>query len=289
MKYAIQRCCTTPVVLKQYETSTDALLKHLGVQLVDIKEFNCCGYPLKSIDNKAYMLCSTRNLALAERENLDILTFCNGCFSTLKRVNHYLGEEAPLREEINRALTGDGLRYQGGVRVRHLLEVLYEDLGVDSVRESIVKRFSGLKIATHYGCQILRPREIMQFDNPIAPTIFDHLVQLTGAESIPWSRKLDCCGSPMWGIDDKLSMDLTEKKVRNARNSGADYLCTACPYCQLQFDRVQKILVSERNRVQPLPSILFTQLLGLCLGLDEQALGLEHNELDATGITRYLH
>ena len=288
MKYAIQRCCTTPVVLKQYETSTNAVLKHLGVEFVDIKEFNCCGYPLKNIDNKAHMLCSARNLALAERENLDILTFCNCCFGTLKRVNYYLGEEAPLREDINRALAGDGLKYQGGVRVRHLLEVLYEDIGVDVIRERRMKNFSGLKIATHYGCHILRPREIIQFDNPIAPTIFDHLVQLTGAESIPWSRKLDCCGSAIWGIDDTLSMDLVEKKVSDARRSGADYLCTACPYCQLQFDTVQKILVSERDEVQPVPSILFTQLLGLCLGLDDQALGLEQNTLDVTGITKFL-
>ncbi len=288
MKFALQRCCTTPVFLKQYETSTDAVLKHLGVEFVDIKEFNCCGYPLKNIDSKAYMLCSTRNLALAEREGLDILTFCNCCFSTLKRVNHYLHDEAPLREEINGSLSGEGLQYQGEVRVRHLLEILYEDIGEEIIAEKLVKRFSELKIATHYGCHILRPREIMQFDNPIAPTIFDRLVELTGAESIPWARKLDCCGSAMWGIDDRLSMDLAEKKLTDARRSGADYMCTACPYCQLQFGRTQEMLVSERNGVQPLPAILFTQLLGLCLGLDLQALGLEKNEMNGRDITKFL-
>lgn len=288
MKFALQRCCVTPVFLKQYETATDAVLKHLGVEFVDIKEFNCCGYPLKNIDEKAHMLCSTRNLALAESEGLDILTLCNCCFGALKRVNHHVGEEAPVREELNRALAGDGLEYQGGVRVRHLFEVLYEDIGVDSIREMCVKHFSGLKIATHYGCHILRPKEIMQFDNPISPTIFDDLVELTGAESIPWSRKLDCCGSAIRGIDDKLSLDLAETKITDARQSGADYMCTACPYCQLQFDRTQKMLVSEREEVQPLSAILFTQLLGVCLGLDDQALGLKQNELDATGITEFL-
>lgn len=288
MKFALQRCCTTPVFLKQYETSTNAVLNHLGVEFVDIKEFNCCGYPLKNIDYKAHLLCSTRNLALAEREDLDILTFCNCCFSTLKRVNHHLLEEASLRDEINGSLAGDGLKYQGEIRVRHLLEVLHEDIGIESIAEKLVKNFSGLKIATHYGCHILRPKEIMQFDNPIAPTIFDQLVEMTGAESIPWSRKLNCCGSAMSGIDDKLSMDLAETKITDARSSGADYMCTACPYCQLQFDRTQKMLVSERNEVQPLSAILFTQLLGVCLGLDDQALGLNQNELDATGITEFL-
>jgi heterodisulfide reductase subunit B len=258
------------------------------VEFVDIKEFNCCGYPLKNIDYKAHILCSTRNLALAEREGLDILTFCNCCFSTLKRVNHYLHDEAPLKEEINASLAGDGLEYQGEVRVRHLLEVLYEDIGVDSIRERLVRNFSGLKIATHYGCHILRPKEIMQFDNPIAPTIFDRLVELTGAESIPWAKKLNCCGSAMQGIDDELSMDLAESKITDARQSGANYMCTACPYCQLQFDRTQRLLVAQRNGVQPLPAILFTQLLGLSLGLDDQVLGLQKNELDTTGITKFL-
>ena len=288
MKFAIQRCCTTPELLRQYETSTDAVLKRLGVDCVDIKQFNCCGYPLKNIDYKAQVLCSTRNFALAEREGTNILTFCNCCFSTLRRTNRHLKENAPLMEEINRDLRAEGLEYRGGVEVRHLLQVLYEDIGTEAIRDRKVKSLTGLKIATHYGCHILRPKDIMQFDNPIAPTIFDELVELTGAESIPWARKLDCCGSPMGGIDDELSMDLAQRKISDAREAGADYLCTACPYCHLQFDRVQRILVSKRNGVRPLPAILYTQLLGMCLGIDDQMVGLKGNEVDAMGVMNFL-
>jgi len=288
MRFAIQRCCTTADLLKQYETSTDGILRHLGVDFVDIKQFNCCGYPLKNIDYKAHVLCSARNLALAEREGTNILTFCNCCFGTLKRVNYHLRESASLLEEMNRDLHKEGLEYLGGVEVRHLLQVLHGDIGTEAIQDRMVKSLSGLKVATHYGCHILRPRDIIQFDNPIAPTLFDELVEMTGAKSIPWARKLDCCGSPMGGIDDELSMDLAAKKISAARESGADYLCTACPYCQLQFDRVQRILVSKRNGMQPLPAVLFTQLLGMCLDIGDQMVGLPQNELDALGVAHFL-
>ena len=155
------------------------------------------------------------------------------------------------------------------------------------MKEKITRTFENLTIATHYGCQLLKPRQIIKFDNPATPSIFDELVEITGAKSVSWSTKLQCCGSPMLGINDDLSMDLLEKKVRNARQSGADFLCTACPFCQLQFDKVQKILVSKRNLKQCLPSIPYPQLLGLSMGINAEALKIDKNELDITGITKF--
>ena len=239
IRISLLRCCTTPIFLKQYETSTDAVLKNLGVELIDIKEFNCCGYPLKNINFKAYILASSRNLSLAEKENLDIMTFCNCCYGSMKRVNHLMKEDITLRNEINTTLEKEGLSYGGSIEIKHLLEIFNTDIGIKAIRKKVIKPFKNLKIATHYGCHLLRPTEIVQFDNPAAPSIFDQLVEATGAESIPWQAKLDCCGSPMLGIDDGLSMDLMGKKITDAVASGADYLCTACSYCQLQFDRGQ--------------------------------------------------
>ncbi|MFC1821477.1 CoB--CoM heterodisulfide reductase iron-sulfur subunit B family protein [Thermodesulfobacteriota bacterium] len=288
MKFALQRCCTTPIFLKRYEDSTNAVLGALGVEYVDIKEFNCCGYPLRNVNFKAHVLASARNLSLAEREDLNILTLCNCCFGTLKHINHTLKEDGSLRKEINQALEKEGLSYKGDVETKHLLEIFYNEVGLDQIKEHIVKRFNGLKIATHYGCHILRPRQIIQFDNPVNPTLFDELVELTGAKSVPWPAKLECCGSPMLGVSDDLSMDLTEKKVKDARQSGADYFCVACSYCQLQFDRVQKMALARRNKNSSLPSILYTQLLGLSMGLDRETLGIDQNELDLSGIMEFL-
>ncbi len=279
MQFALFRCCPTSVFAEQYESSTDAVLTKLGVGVVNVPEFNCCGYPLKNYDFKAYLLSSARNLCLAEKRNLNILTLCNCCYGSLKHADHLMKEDPSLREEINDVLQKEGLKYGGGISVRHMLELLYEDIGIDQIKQEIVKTFSGVNIATHYGCHILRPRQIVQFDNPEDPSKFDELVNVTGAESIEWATKVKCCGAPVWGVNDELSMDLTEKKIKDARQSGADYLCVVCAYCYLQFDRVQKVICEKRTDTDYLPAIIYPQLLGLSLGIDPDILGIDRNEL----------
>ena len=288
MEFAIFRCCPTNSLLHQYESSTDALLGKLDVGFVDIKEFNCCGYPLKNFNFKAYLLSSARNLSLSEKRNLNIMTVCNCCYGTLKHVDHIMKEDAAIRKEINDILKKEGLSYGGNVEVKHLLEVLYEDIGTDHIREKLASTFEGLRVAIHYGCHILRPRQIVQFENPGSSVVFDQLVEITGAENISWATQSECCGSPIWGTNDELSMDLTEKKIIDAKQSGADYLCVSCPFCQLQFDKVQKMLLSKRSLKQHLPSILVTQLLGLSLGIDGAVLGIDQNELDMNSIVNFL-
>lgn len=286
--YAIQRCCTTPAFLKQYETSTDAVLEALGVRAVDITEFNCCGYPLKNVNFEAHVLLSARNLALAKKEGLGLMTFCNCCYGTLRHVQHQLGADPSLRAKTNRALKKEGLECPEDIQIKHLVDVLLEEIGIAEIAKRVSKTFQGLKVAVHYGCHLLRPRQIAGFDNPLAPSKLDRVVEITGAESVPWSTKLDCCGSPMWGVDDSLSMDLTATKLKDAVHAGAECLCTACPYCQLQFDKVQKRIQEVRGSNHALPALLFTQLLGLCLGVDASRLGIEENTVDASGIAARL-
>jgi len=287
MNFALLRCCVTSIFLKQYESATNAVLGALGIGLVDIKEFNCCGYPLKNFDLKAYALSSARNLALAEKRQLNILTLCNCCYGTVKHVEHLMKTDSSLNKEINTTLEKEQLTYRGGVEPKHLFQILYHDIGLDTIRQKLVKTYENLKVAVHYGCHLLRPNNVVQFDNPFAPSIFDQLVEITGAKSVPWTAKLECCGSPLWGVNDDLSLDLTQTKLSNARTAGADYLCVICPYCQIQFDRVQRIMHSRRSGASTLPSLVYTQLLGLCLGLDRKSLGLEINELPGTAVDRY--
>jgi heterodisulfide reductase subunit B len=197
-------------------------------------------------------------------------------------------KDEALKDEINATLGKEGLHYEGGTSPKHVLEVLHGDIGMERLRANLRKTFKGLKIAVHYGCHILRPSEIMQFDHPFTPTKFDDLVGITGADSVPWSTKLDCCGSALMGVNNDLSMDLTEKKLRKAKEAGADYLCVSCPYCFTQFDRVQNMILSKRGTEVLLAPILYTQLLGLCLGIKPQDLRLEMNTLPVTGIQRFL-
>lgn len=277
MKYAFFIGCNTPARLPQYERSARAVLARFDVDLVDYREFTCCGYPLRNVDQKAFLLSAAGNLALAERDGLPVLVLCKCGFGTFKEAQYRLKADAGLRDEINALLRRQGLFYEGRVEVKHLLSVLTHDVGLEALRKRVAMRIQGLQIAVHYGCHALRPSRITGFDDPVAPSLFDALVQVTGAESVAWGERLDCCGAPLLGIDDRISLDLTQKKVRSARHAGADYLCTACPYCQLQFDRIQGRLVADGRLDRPLPSLLYPQLLGLCMGIQEADLGLTMN------------
>ena len=280
MKYALFLGCNIPARVRQYETSARSVFAELGVDIEDIKDFNCCGYPLRNSDFKTFVLFSARNLALAEKLGLNMITLCKCCYGSLKMAEHHMKENLFLKDEVNETLAKEGLEYNGDIEIKHLLSALYSDIGINTLKEKITRSFKDLKIATHYGCHALRPSNIMQFDDPVSPVIFDRLVELTGAKSIDWSLKLECCGAPVLGINDDLSMNLTEKKLTNAKRSGADYLCTACPWCHLQFDSVQKMMLEQRRLNNHLPAILFPQLLGLAMGIDKKILGINMNQID---------
>jgi len=283
-KYALFIGCNIPAKVGQYETSARAVLEKLNIGITDIKEFNCCGYPLKNTDQTAWILSSARNIALAERKKLDVLTLCQCCFGSLKKANAVLKEDNDLKVKINTILEKEGLKYQGTSSVKHYLSVLHNDITIDELNKKTIDHYKDLKIATHYGCHALRPSDIMKFDDPVAPTLFDNLVEVTGAKSIEWASKLDCCGAPVLGINDNLSYDLTEKKLTNAKKAGADFICVACPWCHMQFDKIQDQIVSKRNKEYTLPSILYTQLLGLRLGIGKKELGIENLEDIGNGL-----
>jgi len=280
MKYALFLGCNIPARVQQYETSARSVFAELGIDIEDVKEFNCCGYPLRNSEFKTFVLFSARNLALAEKLGLNMITLCKCCYGSLKMAEHHIKQDSLLRDEINETLAKENLEYKGNFEIKHFLSVLYSDIGINALKEKITRSFKDIKIATHYGCHALRPSNIMQFDNPVSPVIFDKLVELTGAKSIDWALKLECCGAPLLGINDDLSMNLTKNKLTDGKQSGADYLCTACPWCHLQFDSVQKMMIEQQRINNHLPAILFTQLLGLAMGIDKETLGINMNQID---------
>lgn len=288
MKYALFLGCNIPIRLKQYEMSSRAVLQELGATLVDIPEFNCCGYPLRNIDLRAFVLSAARNLALAEQQNLNMVVLCKCGYGTFRMAEYLMKENAPLREEMNAVLSKEGLKYEGDIQVKHLLSVLFHDVGTEAISEKVIMPYGSLRIATHYGCHALRPSKIVQFDDPFSPSLFDQLVEVTGAESVAWPSKLDCCGGPLLGTHDELSMDFTQKKLADAKKAGAHYIATGCTFCQVQFDTVQKTMGSERGLNDHVPSILYPQLLGLCMGMKKDALGIDRNEIDITGVENFL-
>jgi len=288
MKYALFHGCNIPARVEQYAEATEAVCDRLGIELVEMTAFNCCGYPARNTDHRAYVLSAAKNLALAERAGLDMLVMCKCCYGSLKKAAYFLNRETGLKADINRMLAKEDLEYKNKTRVKHLLSVLYHDVGLERIKETISKTYSGLQIAVSYGCHALRPSTVTEFDDPVSPKIFDELVEATGAFSVPWTRKLDCCGAPLTGINDRLAMDMAQKKIESARAAGAQFICTACPYTQLQFDGVQLRIAAQSNNGEPLAPILYPQLLGLCMGIDQKTLGISKNEIDLYNITSFL-
>ena len=288
MRYALFQGCQIPARLPQYETAARAVLEKLNVELVEIREFSCCGYPIRNTDLTASLLAAARNLAIAQEHHLPLLVLCKCGYGQHSYAAHLLTEEPTLKEQVNSTLTRDGLEYTQAPEIRHLLTVLYHDIGREAITEKITKPFTELKIATHYGCHALRPSEITAFDDPVNPTLFDELVELTGAESIAWEARLDCCGAPLFGSNDTLAVSLMEKKITSAHKAGAHYLAVACQYCHLQFDSVQKMISVKNKSNHTLAPILYPQLLGLSMGMDGERLGLGMNELDISGVVGFL-
>jgi heterodisulfide reductase subunit B len=288
MKFALFHGCNIPSRVTQYADATAAVCTRLGIELVEVSAFNCCGYPVRNTDHRAYVLSAARNLALAEKAELDMLVMCKCCYGSLKNAEHFLKQDPGLTSDINRILAKENLEYKNNVSVKHLLPVLYHEVGLERLKENIAKAYSGLQIAVSYGCHALRPSTVTGFDDPVSPKIFDELVEATGASSVDWTRKLDCCGAPLTGINDRLAMDMAFKKVQSAREAGAQFICTACPYTHLQLDGVQKRMVAQSESAELLAPILYPQLLGLSMGIDPKTLGISKNEIDLTGITSFL-
>jgi len=276
MKYAFFQGCNIPVRIQQYARSTQAVLNTFGVELQVMPDFNCCGYPMRNVDEKSYLLPSVRNLALAEKEGLDILVICNCCFQSLKKAGNMLAKNPDLAAELNAMLAKEGLSYTGKAVVKHYLTVLHDDIGVKAIREKLAYRFKGLKSAVMHGCHLLRPREITGFDNSFVPKITEELMEVAGATSLDWPGRLECCGAALAGFNDELAVRLLAEKISGAKAAGADYITPICSYCHLQLDTAQLNNLADGSE-QPFPVLLYPQLLGLCLGIEPAALGIAEN------------
>jgi heterodisulfide reductase subunit B2 len=270
VKYALFLGCAIPSRLPAYEASTRAVLAHLGVTLVDL-EFACCGYPARDVSRDGFVVAAARNLALAERAGLDLLTPCKCCFGTLRQAIRMMNEDAPLRTRVSRSLADDGLAWTGRARVQHVLPLLAREIGVDALKAAVRAPRTELRLAAQYGCHALRPGDVTGIDNPVAPTLFEALIRATGATPVDWPRRLDCCGDPSHEANAPLAGRMTHAKIVDAQDSGADAICTACPHCHLRFDAAQA--------AEPAPAVrtlLVTQLLGVAMGLPAESLGLPH-------------
>lgn len=269
-RFAVFWGCAIPYRVPWIEMAARNVLPKLGVEIVDLP-FSCCPDPIasKAIDHLTWLSLAARNLALAEEQELDILTLCSGCFETFKITEHEL-KDKPKRDEVNTVLKKVKRVYQGTTKIFHLMEWLYNEIGVDGLKNRI-KRPMAMKVATHTGCHFTRPSDIMQTDNPIYPEQLDELVEAIGYESVDYPDKNLCCGVGVGLVDRQIPKDLVQRKYDGVNKVHADALVAHCPSCIISYDK--------NNVDGRLPVFHFLEVLGLALGMDRTELAFEEHRI----------
>ena len=277
--------CVTPVMARQNEISTRRVAQELGVELTDVFEFACCGFPIKSVSVETSLLLAARNLSIAEELGLNICTICTGCTSSLKEANKELKENDRLRAVVNEKLRSIGREYTGGITVKHFAKILYEDIGLEKIKSEVKKSLEALTIASHYGCHYLKPSRVFGRDeDPEFPSSLDELIALTGAKNIDYEDKMQCCGGNILGVDENAALNIASKKLDHIQTAAADALNLVCPLCNIVYDRNQRVIGRRLKKEYGLPVLFYPQILGIALGINPEELGFNMNRTQVSKI-----
>ncbi|MEM2254919.1 MAG: CoB--CoM heterodisulfide reductase iron-sulfur subunit B family protein [Candidatus Bathyarchaeia archaeon] len=278
--YALFLGCTIPARQPHYELAARKALTKLGIELVDLEGATCCAPPpIQSIDLETSLAIAAYNICLAEEADLNILTLCTGCFESLTIANRLLKEKRELREKINKILSNAGREFKGTKEVKHYLQVLIDDVGVNRLKQNVVKPLNNLNVAAFSGCHLLRPSELLRFDDPERPRIFDTLIEVLGAKSIPYKNKLRCCGGLLRGYADDIALAIARDKIVNAYNARADCISTLCPFCFLTLDLGQMLIKTTYKEEYNMPIVHYAELLSLSLGVEPKELALDFHKI----------
>jgi heterodisulfide reductase subunit B len=289
-RYAYYPGCSLTHSAEPYDLSTKAIAAPLGLSLEEIDDWNCCGATeyISINKNAAYALVG-RNLALAAQQGVsqDLVAPCSACFLNLRKVDHYMTKYPALREKTNAALAAGNLHYEpGSMHVRHLLDVVVEDVGYETLQTRVVRPLDGLRVAPYYGCLIVRPQwnggsVDPRGVDPEYPMHLDRLLRTLGAEVVDFPLKTHCCGGHMTQISADTAYELIRRLLHNASEYEADIIVTACPMCQLNLDAYQSQVNRHFGTNFHLPVLYFTQMIGLAMGMAPADLGIGREVVSA--------
>ena len=278
--YALFLGCTIPARQPNYELSARKALTKLGIELVDLSNMTCCAPPpIQSIDLKASLATAAYNICLAEEADLNLVTLCSGCFESLAMANTMLKTDDKLKIEINEALAEAGKEFTGSKEVKHFLQVIMEDIGLESLKQEVTRPLMNLKVAPFYGCHALRPSELLKLDDPEKPTILERLIEALGARTVEYRNKLKCCGGLLRGSSDELALELAKEKLSNASKAGADCISTLCPFCFVALDIGQIQIRGKFKEDYNMPIMHYSELLAVALGIEPSELALETHKI----------
>ncbi len=277
--------CSLHSTAKNYELSTQAIFKTLGVQLEEVPDWNCCGStPAHMTDHLLALSLSARNLALAEKAGMkEIMAPCAACFGHMRAAEVECEES---KETFDKVQTAIEMKYNNSVHVINILELLVDRIGIDKVAKQVKKPLRGIRVAPYYGCLLTRPAKIAQFDHPTNPTSMDRLFEALGADVVPWTAKTDCCGSSHVLTRLDVVVDLSGRIVYAAQDAKADVIATACPMCMSNLDLRQGEMTKAFGRTASVPVMYLTEIVGMALGIPNAQLGTRKHVVSTDPVVR---
>jgi heterodisulfide reductase subunit B len=282
MRYAYYPGCSAESTARDMHQSTLAVARALGIDLVEPRGWTCCGATAgHQTDRLLAVSLPAANLSKVQDMKLDMMVNCAACYSRMKVANHEITTHSGIRKGVREALDRD---YDGSVKVRHLLEVLLEDVGLPAIKRAVKRPLNGLKVACYYGCLLVRPPKILKFDDAENPTSLDRLVTAMGGTSLEWPSKVECCGGGLSLSRTDVVVELTGSIIDMAASVGADCIAVSCPMCQVNLDLRQQDINKQTGKNYQIPIVYITQLLGLCLGIGPGDLGFDKLMVPATNV-----
>jgi len=287
MDYTYYPGCSLESAHSGYNDSVKRVFSHLGCNLIELEDWNCCGATAyMSVKETVGFAISARNLALAEKHKRDVIAPCSSCFTVLSKTHRYLKALPEFHEKINDCLKEANLQYNLTVNVRHPLDVLVNDIGIEKIVEKAKYSLEGLKIANYYGCQVVRPEK--GFDDREEPMSMDNLFAALGATNVYFPMKVKCCGGMLMTTYEDVALKLSKEILEAAVNNGANCIVTTCPLCEMNLEAYQNIINHTYNTNYDIPILFFTQVMGLAFGFDDHELEIDRNLTEGIKINNTL-
>jgi heterodisulfide reductase subunit B len=273
--------CTLNTTAKGFDNAVRASAAALGLELVELPEWNCCGatFPLL-VDNAIDLIGPTDVLYKASQAGTRLATACTTCYNVVKRTNYVLKEDSDMLEKVNYFLEHDS-DYEGSVEVLDVVQILRDDVGWDKMRQAVKKPLNGLKVAAYYGCMVVRPPDEVAYDDPDNPTSLDDMLTALGGQAVDWPHKTECCGAYLALQSPEVTQEMSYTVLSAAIRNGAELIVANCPLCQFNLDKQQQTMSQQYAGYTPVPVLYYAQLMGLALGLDASDYDLDKTYIDA--------
>lgn len=289
MRFAYYPGCSARATCAELNVATHRVAAKLGLDLLQLESATCTGArELRAIDPAGFYTLNVRILALAEREQLPLMTICNTCTLNLLDAHAAFVSDPELARTVNAQLGHEGLAYSGHTKISHFLWVLHEDIGEPRLRTLVTNPLTDLTVAAFYGCHITRPPLRYGFVDSRNNVALERLAEILGCRPIDYSGRTECCGFHTAAHDEKVAIKLTGQHILSAKTGGAQTMVTPCPLCHTVLDGFQREIEKDIGQDLDMPVLHLPQLVGLALGLSPEELNIDRHMVPTSALTAYV-